>query len=66
MEIITNYVDMISSILTVKNAGKKIQDQWIWENLNFEIFSGDKVAIFGVSGSGKSVLLRALASQVHL
>lgn len=48
------------SILTVKNAGRKIQDKWIWENLNFEIFSGDKVAIFGISGSGKSLLLRAL------
>jgi putative ABC transport system ATP-binding protein len=45
----------------VKNAGKIIQNHWIWQNLNFEIFPGDKVAIVGVSGSGKSLLLRALA-----
>ena len=49
------------SIISVKNVDKKIQYKWIWQNLNFEIFSGDRVAIFGVSGSGKSLLLRTLA-----
>ncbi|KST65989.1 ABC transporter ATP-binding protein [Mastigocoleus testarum] len=48
-------------ILSVKGLGRKVDQYWIWCNLNFELFSGEKVAVLGASGSGKSLLLRALA-----
>ena len=48
-------------ILSVRGLGRKIDKYWIWRNLNFELFSGEKVAILGASGSGKSLLLRTLA-----
>ena len=48
-------------ILSVKSLGRKVDQHWIWRNLNFELFSGEKVAVLGASGSGKSLLLRALA-----
>ncbi|WP_414620447.1 ATP-binding cassette domain-containing protein [Calothrix sp. CCY 0018] len=48
-------------ILSVQGLGRKIDKYWIWRNLNFELFSGEKVAVLGASGSGKSLLLRALA-----
>jgi putative ABC transport system ATP-binding protein len=49
------------AILSVQNLGKKIQNQWLWQDLNFQIFSGESVAVVGASGSGKSQLLRAIA-----
>jgi putative ABC transport system ATP-binding protein len=52
----TNY-----SILSAQKVGRKINNQWIWCNLNFEILPGEQVAIVGASGSGKSLLLRAIA-----
>ncbi len=48
-------------ILSVQGLGRKIDKYWIWRNLNFELFSGEKVAVLGASGSGKSLLLRTLA-----
>ncbi|MBD2625738.1 ABC transporter ATP-binding protein [Trichormus variabilis] len=48
-------------ILSGQNLGKQIQNQWLWRNLNFELLSGEQVAVVGASGSGKSLLLRAIA-----
>lgn len=48
-------------ILSVQGLGRKIDKYWIWRNLSFELFSGEKVAVLGASGSGKSLLLRTLA-----
>ncbi|MBD2561144.1 MULTISPECIES: ABC transporter ATP-binding protein [Nostoc] len=50
-----------SPILSVKNLGRQIQNRWLWQDLNFELYSGERVAVLGVSGSGKSLLLRVLA-----
>jgi len=42
--------------------GRKIQNQWLWQNLNFELLPGERVAVVGASGFGKSQLLRMIAS----
>lgn len=50
-----------SPILSVQNVGRQIQKRWLWRHLSFELWSGERVAIVGASGTGKSLLLRALA-----
>lgn len=57
----SSYYSPPSSILSVQNLGRKIGTYWIWHSLNFTLFPGEKVAVLGASGSGKSLLLRALA-----
>jgi putative ABC transport system ATP-binding protein len=34
---------------------------WLFQNINLEISSGDRLALIGPTGSGKSLVLRALA-----
>ena len=47
-------------LLHVKNLSRKVSDNWIWENISFELSAGQRLALSGTSGSGKSMLLRTL------
>lgn len=40
-------------------------DDFVLENVNFEIKSGEKVAIVGANGAGKTTLVRDIISGVH-
>ncbi|MEM1256370.1 MAG: ATP-binding cassette domain-containing protein [Cyanobacteria bacterium P01_H01_bin.21] len=48
-------------MLSVSKIGRRLQDSWIWQDISFELFAGDRLAVVGPSGTGKSLLLRTLA-----
>lgn len=50
-----------SPLLAIENLGRRVGDRWIWEGVNFQVWPGDRLAIAGRSGAGKSLLLRAIA-----
>ena len=50
-----------SPVLSVSKIGRQFQGRWIWQDISFDLFPGDRLAIVGPSGAGKSLLLRALA-----
>jgi len=47
--------------LSCKNLSRQISGSWIWSKINLHLAPGDKLALTGSSGSGKSLLLRTLA-----
>ena len=47
--------------LACKNLSRQISGSWIWSKINLHLAPGDKLALTGSSGSGKSLLLRTLA-----
>jgi putative ABC transport system ATP-binding protein len=49
-------------VLKLQNLGRQIQDKWIWQQLNFELLPGERCAIVGEAGAGKTLLLRAIAA----
>jgi putative ABC transport system ATP-binding protein len=49
-------------LLILQNLGRQVQGQRIWQHLDLEIHPGDRWAIAGDSGVGKSLLLRAIAA----
>lgn len=51
-------------VYKAEHLKKSYQDKLLFEKLNFEIHRGDKVAILGVNGKGKSTLLKILTEQV--
>lgn len=52
--------------VTLTDAGKKFNRDWIFRNLNYTFQSGNSYAITGPNGSGKSTLLQVLASSTNL
>ncbi|MCD6063988.1 MAG: family ATP-binding cassette protein [Flavipsychrobacter sp.] len=50
-------------ISTLKNVTKRFGDLTILEHANAEIVRGDKIALIGANGRGKSTLLRIIAGR---
>jgi ABC-type transport system involved in cytochrome c biogenesis ATPase subunit len=50
-------------MLKLQNLGRQIQGQWIWRHLDFELQAGERCAVAGEAGAGKTLLLRAIASS---
>ena len=47
-------------IFDVKNLGFVVHGQTILQNINFQIFNGEYIAIIGPNGGGKTTLIRML------
>lgn len=52
-------------VCQVQNLKKSYQGKVLFEHLNFEIHRGDRIAILGVNGKGKSTLLKVLLNEVE-
>jgi ABC-type multidrug transport system ATPase subunit len=51
--------------ITLSDAGKRFNREWIFRHFNFEFTSGKSYAITGPNGSGKSTLLQVLSSSIE-
>jgi ABC-type multidrug transport system ATPase subunit len=50
--------------ISLINAGKRFNRDWIFRNINQEFISGTAYAITGPNGSGKSTLLQAIGGAI--
>ncbi len=49
------------SILSTEQLGHSYNDKWLFKNLHFGLQKGDRIALVGINGTGKSTLLKILA-----
>lgn len=52
-------------LLDVSDLSKSVGAKYLFEHLNFSILPGEKVALIGRNGHGKSTLLKILAGEDH-
>lgn len=52
-------------VCKVKNLSKSFRDKQLFQGLDFEVLRGDKIAIMGVNGIGKSTLLKTMMGVVE-
>ncbi|MDJ1485698.1 ABC-F family ATP-binding cassette domain-containing protein [Cytophagaceae bacterium YF14B1] len=50
--------------ISAENIGKSFSDRWLFRNISFGVSRGEKVAIVGPNGIGKSTLLNILAGSL--
>jgi ATP-binding cassette subfamily F protein uup len=50
--------------LSAENVAKSFGDQWLFKNINFGISRGDKIALIGTNGTGKTTFLRILTGSI--
>ena len=49
-----------NDVLIVEHLGKAFGDRWLFEDLSFSIKRGEKVAIIGDNGTGKTTILKII------
>lgn len=49
------------SILSTEQISHSFSDRWLFSDLNFSVQRGDRIALVGINGTGKSTLLKILA-----
>jgi len=52
------------SILATEQVSHSFHDRWLFKDLHFGLQKGDRVALVGINGTGKSTLLSILAERV--
>lgn len=50
--------------LSAENIAKSFGDQWLFKNISFGISRGDKVALIGTNGTGKTTFLNILTGKL--
>ncbi|WP_423148800.1 ABC-F family ATP-binding cassette domain-containing protein [Rubrolithibacter danxiaensis] len=54
----------MSSILSTEQVAHSFNDSWLFKNLTFGIVKGQKLALVGHNGAGKSTFLKILAGKI--
>lgn len=52
--------------ITLADAGKRFRTDWIFRSVNYTFRSGERYAVLGSNGTGKSTLMRVLSGHSSL
>lgn len=53
------------NVLSVDQLSKAYTEKWLFKNITFGISKGEKVALVGANGTGKTTLLKTIAGEIE-
>lgn len=51
-------------VLSISNLYFRYETDWVLNNINFDLFRGEKIALVGVNGAGKTTLTRLISGEL--
>jgi ATP-binding cassette subfamily F protein 3 len=61
---ITSPVKSYKDVCKFKDVGFRYTTDWIFENINLQLFRGEKAALVGANGEGKTTLTKLISGQL--
>ncbi|UCH93694.1 MAG: ATP-binding cassette domain-containing protein [Candidatus Aminicenantes bacterium] len=58
---VTSYND----VLTIENMAFKYDKEWVFKDIDLNIYRGDRICLVGPNGAGKTTLTRLIVRQIH-
>ncbi len=52
-------------VLHIKNLWFRYDDDWVLQDINLDMYSGEKIALVGVNGAGKTTLTRLISGELQ-
>ena len=57
---------MPTPLLTIASAGINLGDRWLLRNADLTLHAGDRLALVGRNGAGKSSLMKLMAGRTDM
>jgi ATP-binding cassette subfamily F protein 3 len=51
-------------VLKIENMSFRYDQKWVLENINFNLYRGEKIALVGVNGAGKTTFTRLISDEL--
>jgi ATP-binding cassette subfamily F protein 3 len=61
---ITTPVKSYKDVCKLKDVGFRYATNWVFENINLQLFRGEKAAMVGANGEGKTTLTKLISNQL--
>ena len=53
-----------NEVLAIKDASFKYDTEWVLEDMNFNLYREEKIALVGINGAGKTTMTKLIAEQL--
>ena len=61
---ITSPLKSYKDVCKIKEVGFRYTTDWVFENINLQLFRGEKAALVGANGEGKTTLTKLISGQL--
>jgi ATP-binding cassette, subfamily F, member 3 len=62
---LTAQIQSYKDVLTIKAMSFRYKENWVLQDINLNVYRGDRIAMVGVNGAGKTTFTRLMVGQLN-